>query len=80
MTLPPGPKGPPMLLTMHWLRRPFEFLEDCQERYGEAFTFRLPQLPPLVVFSNPDVVKTVFAEPGETLHAGAFNQSLGLPR
>ncbi|MBL9022449.1 MAG: cytochrome P450 [Myxococcales bacterium] len=76
MALPPGPKGPPMLLTMHWLRRPFEFLEDCQERFGEAFTFRLPQLPPLVVFSNPEVVKTVFAEPGEALHAGAFNQSL----
>lgn len=76
MALPPGPRGPAMLLTMHWLRRPFEFLEDCHERFGEAFTFRLPQLPPLVVFSSPDVVKTVFAEPGDAMHAGAFNRSL----
>ncbi len=76
MALPPGPGGPPLVATMHWLRRPFDFLEDCQEKYGDAFTFRLPQLPPLVVFSDPEVVKTVFADSGDTLHAGEFNRSL----
>jgi cytochrome P450 len=65
-----------MLMTYNWLRRPFEFMEDCAERFGDPFTFRLPALPPLVVYSNPEVVKKVFAEPGESLHAGRFNRSL----
>ncbi len=76
MALPPGPSDVAMRLTYAWLTRPFEFLEDCTERFGDVFTFHLPQLPPLVVFNDPEVVKQVFAEPGDALHAGKFNRSL----
>ncbi len=74
--LPPGPRGPTLVTTYKWLRTPFEFQEDCRERFGDAFSFNLPQLPPISVFANPDVVKSVFADPGEDLHAGEFNRSL----
>jgi len=74
--LPPGPRGSSLALTYRWLRTPFEFMEDCRERYGDAYSFKLPGLPDLAVFSNPEVVKSIFAEPGENLHAGAFNRSL----
>jgi cytochrome P450 len=76
MPLPPGPTEPTFVTTYKWLTRPFEFLEDCAERYGEAFHLKLPQLPDLVVFSHPDVTKAVFADAGDTLLAGAFNRSL----
>ncbi len=76
MSLPPSPRGPALLTTYRWLNHPFEFMEECAASIGEAFTFHLPALPPIVMFSEPDVVKNVFADPGDALHAGEFNQSL----
>jgi len=76
MSLPPGPRQPTFVSTWHWIRRPFPFLEECRERFGSAFTFRLPGLPPFVVFSDPADVKEVFTDDGDRLLAGQFNQSL----
>lgn len=76
MTLPPGPRLPKPLVTWNWFRRPYPFLDECAARFGETFTMRLAGLPPLVFFSNPDDVREVFADDGETLAAGEFNRSL----
>jgi len=74
--LPPGPRQSSFTTTWHWMRRPFEFLEEAQARYGDTFTIDILSLPPLVVFSHPDAVKEVFSDDGDLLHAGRFNQSL----
>ncbi len=74
--LPPGPKLPSLLLTWQWLRRPFELLDECAERYGETFTMRFAGFPPLVWYSRPEDVKEIFADDGGLLHAGKFNLSL----
>ncbi len=76
MALPPGPQLPSPLITYNWFRRPYPFLDECAERYGEVFTLRLVGLPPLVFFSNPEHVRAVFSDDGETLAAGEFNRSL----
>jgi cytochrome P450 len=76
MSLPPSTHLPTFLATYRWLKTPFEFFEECQERLGDAFCFHVPGLPPIAVFSAPDVVKQVFADSGEDLLAGEFNKSL----
>lgn len=76
MSLPPGPTQSAIFSTLHWMRRPFEFFEDCEARYGDTFTMRLFGLPPLAVYSNPEAVKEIFADTGEMLHAGRFNLTL----
>lgn len=76
MALPPGPQQPKPLVTYNWFRRPYPFLDECAARYGEVFTVRLVGLPPLVFFSNPEHVRAVFSDDGETLAAGEFNRSL----
>jgi cytochrome P450 len=76
MTAIPGPPNLVAWSTLQWFRRPYAFMEECHAKYGDVFTFKLLGLPPLVVFSNPEHVKEVFQDDGETMLAGKFNRSL----
>ncbi|HEY8089413.1 MAG TPA: cytochrome P450, partial [Polyangiaceae bacterium] len=68
---PPGPSSPPALQVLRWIRTPFELLEECQARFGDAFTLRLPRSPTgVVVVSDPAAVKDVFGLGPEEGHAG----------
>lgn len=73
---PPGPRIPKLASTVWWMRRPFGLLDQCAKRYGEPFTMGLVGFPAIVMTYSPDVVKAVFADDGESLAAGKFNQSL----
>jgi cytochrome P450 len=75
-TYPPGLPIPKLASSLFWMRRPFQLMEVCAKRYGEPFTLRLIGLPPIVMAYNPEVVKHVFADDGETFAAGKFNSSL----
>ncbi|MFO0676894.1 MAG: cytochrome P450 [Polyangiaceae bacterium] len=74
--LPPGPNQSPLVTTWQWVRAPYDFLEKTKARFGETFTMRLLALPELVVVSDPEAVRTVFADDGETLLGGRFNLTL----
>ncbi|EYF08416.1 cytochrome P450 [Chondromyces apiculatus] len=76
MALPPGPRAPAPLTVYNWLSRPFPFLSECRARFGSAFTIRLPALPPLAIFADPDDVKLVFTDDTDSMVAGRFNLSL----
>jgi cytochrome P450 len=76
MSMPPSTGLPSFVTTYKWLKTPFEFFEECSEKIGDAFSFELPGLPPIAVFSEPEVVKQVFADSGDDLLAGEFNKSL----
>ena len=52
------------------------FAFACRRRYGEVFTVRLAGYGPGVYLSNPDHIKTVFAEDPRTYHAGEANSIL----
>jgi cytochrome P450 len=52
-------------------------MTELEARYGDAFTMGLPGMPyPIVVVSNPEVVKHVFALGPDEGHAGKTNVPL----
>jgi cytochrome P450 len=71
--LPPGPRLPSILQALQVAARPASFLPACARRYGDAFTLKLPGLPPEVHFSDPDAVRTIFSADPEVLCAGESN-------
>jgi cytochrome P450 len=74
MPIPPGPDAPAALTILRWIRTPFELMEECQSRFGDAFTLRIPGIPGgLVVVSDPLAVKDVFALGPNEGHAGKAN-------
>jgi cytochrome P450 len=77
MPLPPGPSDFPAVQLLRWIREPFELLEECQRRFGDAFTLRVPgPASPFVIVASPEAVKDVFALDGEVGHAGKANVML----
>ena len=57
------------------MRSPYPYLDHLARTHGETFTLPLFGFP-LVTFSNPEHVKDVFADAGDDMHAGPFNQTL----
>ena len=73
MSLPPGPKLPAPLQTLRYLREPYEFFQECADKYGDPFTLRLAGFPPIVVFWGPDKIKDVFTASPDDLVTGEAN-------
>jgi cytochrome P450 len=71
--LPPGPDWSLLRSTRVWWRRPLQTLEECQARYGDMFTYRLPHEGTWVFLSDPEAVKQVFTGDPNLLHAGEAN-------
>jgi cytochrome P450 len=60
-------------MTWRWWKHPLRTLEECQARYGDIFTIRLPHEGTWVFVSDPDAIKQVFTGDPNLLHAGAAN-------
>jgi len=76
--LPPGPRWPALAQTVALMRFRHQFHPYLHRRYGEVFTLRLvPGSRPLVLFTNPDVTKEIFAGDPAVFHAGKGNAVLG---
>ena len=71
--LPPGPDWSLIRSTRTWWRRPLQTLEECQARYGDMFSYRLPYEGRWVFVSDPEAVKQVFTGDPRLLHAGEAN-------
>jgi cytochrome P450 len=71
--LPPGPDWSLLRSMWTWWRRPLQTLEECQARYGDMFTYRLPYEGKWVILSDPKAVKQVFTGDPRLLHAGEAN-------
>jgi cytochrome P450 len=71
MTLPPGPRTSAAAQTIEWIARPTDLLRRSAARFGEPFTLRtLWADAPMVVFSDPDQIKRVYATPETRLRGG----------
>src|SRR3954452_10339547 len=69
--LPPGPREPAVLQTVEWIVRPTALLRRAQARYGEPFTLRTAWMDaPLVLTSDPQEIKRIYAAPPDVLRAG----------
>lgn len=71
--LPDGSKVPALVQLINWLIRPFEYLEECSEKYGDIFTMRLLGLPPLVFIANPQGIKEIFSTDAKQFDVGRTN-------
>jgi cytochrome P450 family 135 len=77
MRLPPGPRAPAALQTIEWVARPTDLLRRSAARFGEPFTLRtLWADAPMVIISDPDSIKRVYAAPPELLRGGASSTVL----
>ena len=68
--LPPGPRAPAFWQTWRLYRDWSGYLEECRERYGDAFTLSFVAIGRWAYFSDPDVLKGVFQGPPEVFRAG----------
>ena len=69
--LPPGPKMPPLLVTVWWLLRPIALLEWCRRRYGDAFSLMFMGFgAPMVLLSDPEAIRELYSSKEHTLPPG----------
>ena len=61
--------------TLLWVRRPTQVMDYAQRVYGPTFTLKLPALQ-LVLTSDRDAIRTMFAAKADDMHAGRFNRIL----
>src|SRR5947209_20382551 len=71
--LPPGPTLPTWLTVLLWQFRFEEFSNFCYRRFGHYVTLHMPTSRNLVAVSDPDAIKSVFADRGEKGRAGEAN-------
>jgi cytochrome P450 family 135 len=70
-SLPPSPPEPVLAQTARWLVRPIAFLESCRRRFGDAFSVTfLGFKSPMVLVSDPEVVRALYSERANGLPPG----------
>ena len=74
--MPPGPRVPRLIQTLHWIFRPIPFMRSCAATYGNAFTIRFIATPPMVFVSEPAAIRQVFSGDPADLQAGRANRVL----
>ena len=72
-SLPPGPRLPRLFQTLNWVRRPIPIMRKYAREYGECFTLRWINSPPVVFFSDPVAIKQIFTASPERALAGRAN-------
>ena len=70
-TLPSGPPVPGLVQTVAWGLRPQSFFNACRRRYGPTFTMRFYDGTPIVVVSEPDDIRALFALGPDEFEAGS---------
>lgn len=68
--LPPGPAVEAARQTLRWIGRPFELLDECAARFGDAFTLDLGSQGKFAMFSAPEAIRTIFGADPADAHAG----------
>ena len=55
---------------INWLGRPYDYLDECAEKYGDTFTMHLFGFEPLVFLSDPQAIKEIFAADAKQFESG----------
>lgn len=75
--LPPGPKLPVLVQSIASLAMTSYLSPALQRRYGDVYSLHLAPAGHVVVLSNPDHIRELFAGPADVFHAGEGNAILG---
>jgi cytochrome P450 family 135 len=71
VSLPPGPSSHPLVQTLRWSFRPLAYMHECRQRYGDAYSVTfLGFETPMVLVSDPEVVKALYSERSHGMPAG----------
>jgi len=62
---------------MKFIFRPVKYLDDYSKAYGDSFTIRGSNNLPLVYFSHPQALQTIFTADTNQLESGRGNRGLG---
>ena len=73
MKLPPGPRGPTLLNTLLFTRRPLDSLSAWHRRYGDVFTVPITGFGTGVYVADPDAIRELFTGDQSDLRAGEAN-------
>ena len=76
MSLPAGPRIPPVAQTLAWIVRPEPFMARSHARFGDVFTVRLAAVGTLVFVADPALLKPIFTADANVLRAGEANAAL----
>src|SRR5258708_15297547 len=71
--LPPGPESPAWWQLVRFAGDPLRLLDECQRRFGDAFTLDIAGHGRFVMLSDPEVVREVFRGDPDVLHSGEAN-------
>jgi cytochrome P450 len=67
----PNVKGSSLSQTLRWAFRPLPFMEDCRQKYGDAFGVRFLGFErPMVLISDPVAIKALYRERSHGLPPG----------
>lgn len=72
----PQVKTHPILLTLESYLKPFAKLEELSQEYGEIFETKVAGLPPTIILSHPDHVRTVLMGGYAQFDSGPTNNLL----
>jgi cytochrome P450 family 135 len=71
VALPPELTMSPLRQTLSWAFRPLPFLQDCRERYGDAFGVKFLGFErPMYMLSDPAAIKALYTERAHGLPPG----------
>src|SRR5687768_5547460 len=71
MTIEPaGPSTSAAQQTLQWMSRPYAYLRECHDQFGDTFTLDLGPQGRWVLFSHPDAIRTICTGRPRLLHAG----------
>ncbi len=68
---PPTTQLPRLLQTIAYRYWPYASAERSRTRYGHSFVIHTVDMPPLVVFSDPQHIRTLVTAPSNIVHSGA---------
>ncbi|HET9162710.1 MAG TPA: cytochrome P450 [Solirubrobacterales bacterium] len=69
--LPPEPDYSSLSQTLRWSFRPLPFMQECRERYGDAFSVKFMGFErPMVMISDPTAIKALYTERAHGLPPG----------
>lgn len=71
--LPPGPQAPSWWQLMRFAGNPLALLDECHDRYGDAFSLHIAGHDPFVMLSDPQAIREVFQGDPNVLHSGEAN-------
>jgi cytochrome P450 family 135 len=71
--LPAGPRSPAWWQLVRFAGDPLRLLDECQHRYGDAFTLDVAGNGRFVMLSDPEAVREVFRADPDVLHSGEAN-------